>query len=97
MMPKQVVLARFEAVVAVLALRNPQNAVKIGCFGPKSGSKMVKRAGFDHILSNFCPSQGQKRLEKVPLWDHGWLKNGSRHDQKGQFFPASVGLESSAG
>ena len=30
------------------------------------------------MLSNFGPSQGRKGLENGPLWDHKWLKNGSK-------------------
>ena len=30
------------------------------------------------MLSNFGPSKGRKGLENGPLWDHKWLKNGSK-------------------
>ena len=30
------------------------------------------------MLSNFDPSQGRKGLENGPIWDHKWLKNGSK-------------------
>ena len=30
------------------------------------------------MLSNFGPSQGRKGLENGPIWDHKWLKNGSK-------------------
>ena len=39
-MPKQVFLARFELVVARLALLKSQNALKMGCFATKNGLKM---------------------------------------------------------
>ena len=33
---------------------------------------------FEPMLSNFGPSRDQKCLENVPIWDHRWLKNGSK-------------------
>ena len=30
------------------------------------------------MLGNFGPSQGRKGLESGPIWDHKWLKNGSK-------------------
>ena len=42
-MAKQVVLARFELIVARVALLKSQNALKMGCFGTKNGSKMGQK------------------------------------------------------
>ena len=41
-MPKQVFLARFELLVALLAIRKSLNALKMRCFGTRNESKMVK-------------------------------------------------------
>ena len=30
------------------------------------------------MLSNLGPSQGRKGVENGPIWDHKWLKNGSK-------------------
>ena len=40
--------------------------------------KQVERAHFKPMLGNFGPSQGRKGLENGPIWDHKWLKNGSK-------------------
>ena len=48
-MPKQVFLARFELVVAHLALLKSQNALKMGCFATKNGSKMRQKRIFPKL------------------------------------------------
>ena len=40
--------------------------------------KQVEQAHFEPMLSNFGPSQGRQGLENWPIWDHKWLKNGSK-------------------
>ena len=60
MMLKQVVLAHFEPVATVLAHGKSQNALKMGHFGTKNGSKMGQKRIFpkvipDHLgCSNNC-------------------------------------------
>ena len=46
-MPKRVFLARFELVVA---LRKSQNALKMGCFGTKNGSKIGQKCVFPKMI-----------------------------------------------
>ena len=75
---KQVFLDRFELGWPILVLRKSQNALKMGCFGTKNGSKMhfskphrrpfgvpqrVKLAHFEPILGHFGPSEVQKALK----------------------------------
>ena len=45
-MPKQVFLARFELVVAHFGPPKSQNALKMGSFGTKNGSKMGQKCVF---------------------------------------------------
>ena len=45
---KQVFLDRFEIVV--LVLRKSQNALKMGCFGTKNGSKMGQKRIFPNLI-----------------------------------------------
>ena len=40
--------------------------------------KQVEWAHFEPMWSNFGPSQGRKGLKNGPIWDHKWLKNGSK-------------------
>ena len=40
--------------------------------------KQVKWSQFEPMLNTFGPSQGRKGLENGPIWDHKWLKNGSK-------------------
>ena len=47
-------------------------------FGPFGVPKEVGSAHFETMLSHFGPSQGRKGLENGPIWDHKWLKNGSK-------------------
>ena len=47
---KQVFLDRFELVVANLVLRKSQNALKMGCFGTKNGSKMDQKRIFPNLI-----------------------------------------------
>ena len=49
-MLKQVFLDRFELVVAHLVLRTSQNALKMGCFGTKNGSKMGQKHIFPNLI-----------------------------------------------
>ena len=49
---KQVCLDRFELVVAHLVLRKSQNALKMGCFGTKNGSKMGQKRIFPNLIPN---------------------------------------------
>ena len=47
---KQVFLDRFELVVAHFVLRKSQNALKMGCFGTKNGSKMGQKHIFPNLI-----------------------------------------------
>ena len=47
---KQVFLDRFELVVAHLVLRKSLNALKMGCFGTKNGSKMGQKHIFPNLI-----------------------------------------------
>ena len=47
-------------------------------FGLFGVHKQVEWSHFEPMLSNFGPSQGQKGLENGPIWDHKWLKTGSK-------------------
>ena len=47
-------------------------------FGPFGVHKQVEWAHFEPVMANFGPSQGQKGLENGPIWNHRWLKNGSK-------------------
>ena len=51
---KQVFLDRFELVLSfeltILVLRKPQNALKLGCFGTKNGSKMGQKHIFPYLI-----------------------------------------------
>ena len=47
---KQVFLDCFELVVAHFALRTSQNALKMGCFGTKNGSKMGQKRIFSNLI-----------------------------------------------
>ena len=48
---KQVFLDRFELVVAHFGgLRKSQNALKMGCFGTKNGSKMGQKRIFPNLI-----------------------------------------------
>ena len=49
-MPKQVFWARFELVVPVVALLESQNALKMGCFETKNGSKMGQKWVFRKMI-----------------------------------------------
>ena len=56
-MPKQVFLARFELMVASLALRKSQNALEMGCFGTKNGSKMGQKCVFPKMILDHLGAQ----------------------------------------
>ena len=47
---KQLFLDRFEPVVAHFVLRKSQNALKMGCFGTKIGSKRGQRRIFPNLI-----------------------------------------------
>ena len=47
---KQVFLDRFELVVAHLVLRKSKNALEMGCFGTKNGSKMGQKRIFPNLI-----------------------------------------------
>ena len=47
---KQVILDRFELVVAHMVLRKSQNALKMGCFTTKNGSKMGRKRIFSNLI-----------------------------------------------
>ena len=49
-MLKQVFLDCFELVVAHLVLQKSQNALKMGCFGTKNGSKMGQKRIFPKLI-----------------------------------------------
>ena len=49
-MPKQVFLARFELVVARFGSPKSPNALKMGCFGTKLGSKMGQKRVFPKMI-----------------------------------------------
>ena len=51
-MPKQVFLVRFERVVARFGLLKSQNALKMGCFGTKNGSKMGQKCVFPKMIQD---------------------------------------------
>ena len=63
-----------------------QKSVKNGskmCFskdivGHPGLHKQVEWSHFGPMLNNVGPSQGQKGLGNGPIWDHKWLKNGSK-------------------
>ena len=46
----QVSLDRFELVVAHFGPRKSQNALKMGCFGAKNGSKMGQKRIFPNLI-----------------------------------------------
>ena len=93
-MPKQVFLARFELVLALL---KSQNALKMGCFRTKNGSqigqrfvfpkndprpfgvrKQVKGAHFEPIASHLAPSKVTKCFENGLFWDQKSVNNRSQ-------------------
>ena len=47
---KQVFLDRFELVVAHFGSLKSQNALKLGCFGTKNGSKMGQKHIFPKLI-----------------------------------------------
>ena len=47
---KQVFLDRFELVVAHFGPWRSQNALKMGCFGTKNGSKMGQKRIFPNLI-----------------------------------------------
>ena len=47
---KQVFLDCFELVVAIWVLQKSQNALKMGCFGTKNGSKMGQKHIFPKLI-----------------------------------------------
>ena len=49
-MRKQVFLARFELMVARFGPPKIQNALKMGCFGTKKGSKMGQECVFPKMI-----------------------------------------------
>ena len=49
-MPKQVFLAPFELWWPVLALLKSQNALKMGCFWTKNGSKMGQKCDLPKMI-----------------------------------------------
>ena len=47
-------------------------------FGLFGLHKQVEWSHFEPMWSYFGPSQGREGLENGPIWDHKWLKNGSK-------------------
>ena len=47
-------------------------------FGIFGVHKQVEWSHFEPMLSKIGPSQGRKGLGNGPIWDHKWLKNGSK-------------------
>ena len=88
------ILSSWWPVLALLKSQNAlkmecfatKNGSKMGqkkCFSrndpkPFGVPKQVEWSHFEPMLSYFSPSQGRKGLENGPIWDHKWLKNGSK-------------------
>ena len=50
----------------------------IHIFGLFGVHKQVEWAHFERVWSNNGPSQDRKIIESGQIWDHKWLKNGSK-------------------
>ena len=66
---KQVFLDRFELVMAHFGPWKCQNALKMGCFGTKNGSKMGQNRIFPNLILDRlgCTNRGNKPILS-PFW-----------------------------